>query len=355
MKVIITSPSLDINTNVSGVSAVANFIIKLNTKHQYIHFEVGKKDGEKRNLGRFFGLLKMYLKWFYLLATTNHFIHFNFPVDKRSIIRDVPMIWMAKLFSKRMVLHLHGGEYLMQDSHPRWVEKMMRIAFSGKAPIITLSAAEEEFIIKKYNCKNVYTLPNCIDLTDAERFDRVTPSEGKLILLFLGRIHVDKGLAYIYEAFTILKQQGVPFKFVLAGKGPDEDEYKQKFTGLLGNDFDFKGIVGGQAKVNAFKESDVFLLPSFYEGLPIALLEAMSFGLVPIATNVGAIGQVIETADDGIMINTKSADDIVNAVIKLSSDRELVKKLSHNAKKVIFKKYNPLAYFDLLNTIYQYE
>ncbi|WP_214072357.1 glycosyltransferase family 4 protein [Mucilaginibacter sp. dw_454] len=355
MKIIITSPSLDINTNVSGISAVTNFIIKLNTQHTYIHFEIGKKDGESRGLAWLLGLLVMYWKWFFLMCTSRDFIHFNFPVDKRSIIRDGPMILLAKLFRKRMLLHLHGGEYLMHDDHPGWVKTMIPAILSGNNPKIVLSTVEEEYIIKKYNCKNVYTLPNCIDLTEAEKFERTEHPTDGLVLLFLGRVVTDKGLEYIFQALKALKNQGLPFTFVLAGKGPDEEEYKTKFNDLLGKSFDFRGVVGGKSKSNAFKDCDVFLLPSFFEGLPIALLEAMSFGLVPVTTDVGSIANVVKHDINGILVRTKSSEDIADAIIKLSSDRGFLHQLSTNARNTIFEEYSPARYFDLLNNIYQYE
>jgi len=254
-----------------------------------------------------------------------------------------------------MLLHLHGGEYLMHDDHPAWVKTMISAILAGNNPKVVLSIVEEEYIVKKYNCKNVYTLPNCIDLTEAGKFERTERSTPGLVLLFLGRIVADKGLEYIFQALKALKNQGLPITFVLAGKGPDEEEYKKKFNDLLGKSFDFRGVVGGESKSSAFKDCDVFLLPSFFEGLPIALLEAMSFGLVPVTTDVGSIGNVVKHNIDGILVRTKSSNDIVDAIVKLNSDRQFLYQLSTSAKKLIFKEYSPASYFDLLNNIYQYE
>jgi glycosyltransferase involved in cell wall biosynthesis len=355
MKIIITSPSLNVNTNVSGVSAVTNFIIKLNTEHEYIHFEIGKKDAQGRGLLWFLNLLRMYCQWFYLMCTTNYFIHFNFPVDKRSVMRDVPLMLLAKLFRKRLVIHLHGGEYLLNESVPGWIKYMIKLALQGRHPVICLSIAEKRVVTTKYGAINAIELPNSIDLTDAEGFHREIADDELPVLLFLGRIHLDKGIAYIYEALATLKQHGLNFKFVMAGKGPAQDEYDAKFKALLGDRYEFKGIVSGDSKTAAFKECNIFLLPSFWEGLPIALLEAMSFGMVPVTTDVGAMKTVVISGTNGLIVETYSAESIVNAITSLSGNHTIMRKLSANARKLVFIAYNPHKYIDTLNKIYQYE
>jgi glycosyltransferase involved in cell wall biosynthesis len=355
MKIIITSPSLNVNTNVSGVSAVTNFIIKLNTQHEYVHFEIGKKDAVGRGLAWFLNLLRMYFHWVYLMCTTRHFIHFNFPVDKRSVIRDVPLIVMAKIFGKHLVVHLHGGEFLLSENVPGWIKFMIKIALKGNHPVICLSIAEKRVVTTQFGATNAIELPNAIDLTDAEDFHREIADDELPTILYLGRIHPDKGMAYIYPALELLKQQGIKFKFVMAGKGPVQDEYDAKFRALLGNDYEFKGIVSGPGKTAAFKQCNIFLLPSFWEGLPIALLEAMSFGLVPVTTDVGAMKTVVVNETSGLIVETYSAESITDAITKLSGNKGMMKKISRNARKLIFTAYNPHKYIDTLNKIYQYE
>ncbi|NJO25609.1 MAG: glycosyltransferase family 4 protein [Bacteroidia bacterium] len=102
--------------------------------------------------------------------------------------------------------------------------------------------------------------------------------------MFIGRISNTKGLDFIYTALSKLKKLNLNFKFIMAGAGPQQNEYVQKFASLLGNNFEFKGVVSGQTKTALYQSCHVFLLPSLFEGLPMSLLEAMSFGLVPVVT-----------------------------------------------------------------------
>jgi glycosyltransferase involved in cell wall biosynthesis len=356
MKIIITSPSLNVNDNVSGISSVAQVIISYNTENEYLHFELGKKDNENRNLSWFFRILKVYFKWFYLLLTKRSIlIHFNLALSKPSILRDSPLILLARIFQKRMVIHIHGGGFLMHKKNPSWMNSLLNLVLSGRTPIIVLSPLEKEVLENRFNLRGVKVLPNCPGLKEAIEFGRLYSEKDILNLLFLGRISSDKGIDYIYQALEILKNKGIRLKFIMAGKGPEEELFTGKFRDLLGVDFDFKGVVSGNQKIMLLKDCNVFLLPSFYEGLPMALLESMSFGLVPITTNVGSIKNVITDGLNGIIVRSHSSEDIVNAIEKLSKERDFMIQLSKNASQYIFSNFNPASYIARLNEIYNYE
>jgi glycosyltransferase involved in cell wall biosynthesis len=356
MDIIITSPSLNRNQNISGISSVTEFIISRNTVNKYIHFELGKKDSDNRNLIWFLRILRAYVKWFYIMFAQRDFlIHFNFALSKPSIIRDSPLIMLARLFRRRMIIHLHGGEYLMHKQMPTWMKHIIKYDLSDSNPKIVLSAIEEEVLKYEFQCNKVYVLPNCIELEEATRFNRTYSNVEKLKLLFIGRITIDKGIDTIYQACERLKQKRIKFNFVMAGKGSEEKVYAQKFDELLGEDFNYCGVVSGSQKAKLLQTCDVFILPSLFEGLPIALLESMSFGLVPVTTNVGSIKHVIVNEINGIIVNKQASEEIVSAIEKLSDDREYMMKLSKNARQYIFDNYKPDAYIARLNEIYEYE
>jgi glycosyltransferase involved in cell wall biosynthesis len=356
MDVIIISPSLDTTINVSGISSVTQFIIDNNPRHKYVPFEVGKRDNEVRDLTWLLKIFRSYFQWFKILISRNkEIIHFNLAFSKRSLIRDTPLILLSKLFRKRMIIHTHGGELLTNDNPPSWVTISLKCILKGRNPKIVQSSIEAEVLKRKFSCEKISILPNCVETKTAKEFIRQTSTRDKLILLFLSRISVDKGLEFIFRALKILKEQGVSYKFIMAGTGPDEKEYVQKFEDLLKEDFKFMGVVYGDQKIELFKTSDVYLLPSFYEGLPMALLETMSYGLVPLTTNVGSIGTVVRNMDNGIIVKVRSTEDIVNAIKLLSTNRETLNDLGENAREYIYKNYNPENYIASLNELYNYK
>ena len=216
--VLITAPSLDTKLNVSGISSVTTFIIENNKSYVYRHFELGRKDGEKRNFSWFLRYLKTNFSWVFTIASKKvSIVHFNFALNKASVIRDVPLLLFSKLFKKKMVIHLHGGQYLTDTEIPAVLKFLFKKLFSGKNPIIVLSPLEKEALEEKYNAKNIHVLPNCINLDDAKLFKRVSNSNKALNILFLGRINEVKGLEYIYKALSLLKTMQIPFNFFMAG------------------------------------------------------------------------------------------------------------------------------------------
>lgn len=352
-RIIITGPSLDFEKNIGGISAVASFVIDNNKSYCYSHFELGKHDKERRTAFYLFRILKAWIHWFFLMTWGKSLlVHFNIALEKRSIIRDSPLLLFAHLLKKRMIIHLHGGVYLEQEDMPKWIKIVLRYILSGKEPKIVLSPFEKELITKKFQARNVLVLPNSLDIKDAKEFSRISSHESTLKLLFFGRIVRTKGIEYIFQALKVLKERGVRFKFIIAGRGLDREEYVNRFSELLGPYFKYVGVVSGNAKTALLKECDVFLLPSFYEGLSISLLECMSFALVPVVTDVGSIKHVVRDGFNGIIVGKHSSEDISEAIIKLISEKDLREQLGMNAQQYIFENFNPNTYIKELNKIY---
>ncbi len=351
--VLITSPSLDTKYNVSGISSVTNFIIQHNPEFTYQHFELGRKDSEKRGIAWLIKMVRTTMTWISVVSSKRiTLVHFNFAFSKPSVIRDVPLILYAKLIGKKMVIHVHGGEYLLKKAPPYWMNTLLKGVFSAGTPVMVLSPLEKNVLAGLYPAKKITILPNCVDLSAAEKVHREYPASPKLNLLFLGRIHADKGIEYIYKALTILRDKSVPFRFFMAGTGPQEKEYIDKFSVLLGPDFKFCGVVSGEVKNSLLASCDIFLLPSLYEGLPMALLESMSFGLVPVVTDIGSIGTVVKHGENGIMLGDAPAQEIVLAVERLGNGNGVLQQLSSRAREHIFRHFDPKKYIFCLNEIY---
>ena len=352
-RVIIASPSLDIEKNIGGMSSLVGFVINNNKRCNYSHFEIGKYDKEKRTLLYYFRILKKWIQWFFLMTFgKNLLVHFNIALEKRSIIRDSPLLLYAHLLRKKLIIHIHGGLYLEKEEMPVWIKSILVSILSQKGPKIVLSSVEQRLVISKFHAKSVFVLPNSVDLKEAKDFIRIYSGKSPVRLLFIGRITKTKGIEYIYKALKALKEKDLPFKFIMAGSGEDRDEYVRRFSEVLGSDFIYMGVVSGDIKTTLLKECHVFLLPSLYEGLPISLLECMSFAMVPVVTDVGSIKSVVEDGYNGIVIGKHSYEDISEAIIRLIYEKDLFERLGANAQQSIFEKFDTDAYLKKLNEIY---
>lgn len=354
MKSIIVSPSLDLKKNVSGVSSVTQFIIDNNKEVEYVHFVLGKRDNKKGGWQRIPAIILKLIEWlFLLLKHPEAIIHYNFPLSKASILRDPMFMWVARVLKRKLVIHVHGGEFLSAPNVPKQIEKILQWVFGRNETVIVLSAQEEKNLQRRYNCQNIQILPNCIDLGNARTFSRSYSPSSVLHLGYLGRISHTKGMNELLSACQILKKRNVAFVLEFAGTEENGGEIIPQYEDLLGDSFRYCGVVSGQDKIDFLNRMEVFVLPSYFEGLPMSLLESMSYGCVPITTPVGSIPSVVKDGDNGLFMKDHDVDSIVESVIRLSEDRRLLQDLSGNARETIFAKFEPSVYISNLNRIYK--
>ena len=354
MDVIIVSPSLDPTKNVSGLSSVTRFIIENNPYHNYIHFELGRKDDEKGGIYRVGSIIRGFRAWKQLLRMhPDAIVHYNFPLEKPSIMRDTPFMHAALKNGNKMVIHIHGGDYLTSESIPFPFRQILKHVFSWNVPFITLSETEAEVLKKRFHAKHVNSLPNCIDLKDAQTFERKYKDDSTpLTLGYLGRIAKTKGMDYLLQACCILKERHIPFCLKIAGAEEVEGQYLPQFSKVLGNQFVYSGIVSGESKKAFLQSLDVLVMPTLYEGLPISLLECMSYGAVPIITPVGSIPTIVTDQQNGRFIKVKDTQSIVDAITYLHTHRNKLEQMSKSSRKYICEHFNSDYYIDKLNNIY---
>ena len=173
-----------------------------------------------------------------------------------------------------------------------------------------------------------------------------------LTLGYLGRIEPNKGMTELLEALKICKAEGRKFKVRFAGKEQTEGEYLPRFKEAFGEDFEYCGLVSGEAKREFLDSLDVFVMPTYFEGLPMSLLETMSYGAVPVVTKVGSIPTVVKDCENGLFVKVKDVDSICEALKKLDDDRSLLAKMSVEARKTIQENFSAAKYVERLNEIY---
>ena len=110
--------------------------------------------------------------------------------------------------------------------------------------------------------------------------------------------------------------------------------------------------MSGNTKASFLRGLDVFVMPTYFEGLPVSLLECMSYGVVPVVTSVGSIPDVVKEDINGKFIKVKDIDSIVTTVKQLIDDVDSINRLSQNARETIFTNFSAEVYISKLNDIY---
>jgi glycosyltransferase involved in cell wall biosynthesis len=138
----------------------------------------------------------------------------------------------------------------------------------------------------------------------------------------------------LLKAFHQVLEKGISANLHIAGDGPEKEKLLLLAQELgITSRTHFHGSVDNVAPL--LQESDVFVLPSSVEGLPNALLEAMSCGLAVITTRVGGNSEIIEDGINGLLIDPDNSQQLKNALMKILSKKDLSEKLGRNARKTI--------------------
>lgn len=360
MKILITAPSLETNRNVSGISSVVGQIIK-HGGDEFFHFEAGRRDGEKVDIDWFLRQISLCLHIRREIRDRKiDVVHINTALAPLAIARDAIL---TRIASKPVLLHIHGGRFFTQKFSNFFLKWLTGKMLEKAKAIVVLSEIEKDFIEKNWKNTNVRVLENAVQVDEVQprkpNMSVPPASAGGLnetaekTIIFLGRLHEDKGLHEIIEACRILKKEGFQFNFKCFGMGEAKEKFVSEMTKILGEKFFYGGVVSGAEKWKAFAESDIFLLPSRYEGLPVALLEAMAAGCVPVASNVGSVCEVVKDGVNGFLIEPENVSQTLEKLKFLLSDKTDWENLRRNARETIEKRFDIKDYIKKLEDIYK--
>ncbi len=354
MKILITAPNLNPKQNVSGVSTVARTIIDYNKEHAYYHYLLGRPDRPLSKINWFIQLVKQILFFpFALKKQKIDMVHQNLPFNPKGLIREAVINIWCYLFRVPVFLHVHGGIFLMNPPENILYRFLAKQLFKHSKVVVVLSELEKEAIVKFYNYRNTFVLMNSIDSSQFSALSQ-NKDDALPVLLFIGRIHESKGIEDIIAAFRLLKME-LDFRFILCGDGPLRSYCIEECRKILGDDFEYRGVVSGNDKLKAIADSDYFLLPSRYgEGLPMALLETMAAGVVPVVTDDASMKFVVQDKVNGIRVNKHDSLNIRNQLMNVFADSDLYNTLSGNAKKTLSDNYDIKTYIVKLNHMYNF-
>ncbi len=210
------------------------------------------------------------------------------------------------------------------------------------------------------NRSNTITLSNAIDVDEIKTYEPTNINEvyqqfnipkDKTILGFVGRMTEAKGLIPFIKELKNHKDKFNDCKFLLVGSGEQEEEVKELLKEY--NLEELFILTGHQDNVYKFYPIiDVFFLPSIYEGLPMVILEAMSFGKPIVSMNVGSINEVITNNKSGVLIDKGNYREFIDKLIIMKSDKCLSKKYGKQAFNEIDKNYNINNYELEINKVY---
>ena len=205
--------------------------------------------------------------------------------------------------------------------------------------IIVLSENVKKYFKDNYE-RNVHFIPNGVNkptLLEANKIKNKYNLSKDSYILFLGRIVPEKGIHYLIDAFNNIKTDK---KLVIAGGASDTNEYYQELKEKSRNNKNIicTGFVQGKELEELYSNAYIYCLPSDLEGMPLSLLEAMSYGNCCLTSDIDECADVLE--DKGVTFKKSNVKDLSSKLKKLCDDINLVKKYKDESKKYILNKYN---------------
>ena len=254
---------------------------------------------------------------------------------KYSFMRKSICVLLCQMLRKKTILHVHAsnfeGFFLSRNVFVnRWVGYILRKCDL----VLVLCKSWEQKLKAVFPSVHVSTLanPTTIPIRSWARKPKCV-SDGTLTLLFMGYLIPSKGIADIVEVARLLRREGLDrVKIIVAGKGSMEQWLLETIRSQeLEPYLELRGWVDGEAKENLFRSSDVFFLPSHAEGMPMTILEAMSYGLPILSTEVAGIPDVVRPGYNGYLYSPGDVAGFVTGVKKVMCDTSLRNRLGANS------------------------
>lgn len=253
------------------------------------------------------------------------------------------MIPIIKLLSKkRVIATIHGLDWQRakwSGFATKYIKFGEKMAVKYADEIIVLSENVQNYFREIYNRKTIF-IPNGVNNPTKEKANIII-NKYKLkkdsYFLFLGRIVPEKGIHYLIDAFNEIQTDK---KLVIAGAGSDTDTYFRTLQEKAKNNKDiiFTGFVQGKELEELYSNAYVYCLPSDLEGMPLSLLEAMSYGNCCLTSDIQECAAVLE--DKGITFKKSNIKDLKNKLQELSNKKDIVKKYKSESQQYILRKYN---------------
>ena len=288
----------------------------------------------------------------FCLTKKNYDVYHMHMASWGSTFRKGFYVRLAKEWKKKVIIHIHGAQYMEFYSKQSLRKKKKVINILQSADIlIALSDSWEKKFEKELGLTNCVSLPNGIN-TDEFVNAIWNMGENRNAFLFMGRLGERKGAYDLVNAVEIVVKQNPFIKLFMAGDG-EIDKIKAEISQKgLNNCIEVVGWVDLNEKKELLKKVSTVVLPSYNEGLPMSVLEGMASGKAIISTTVGAIPEVVKE-DNGILIQPGDVHALADALVKCSSDVEMISHMSIANIKKINQNFSMKKMHDVLSQYYE--
>jgi glycosyltransferase involved in cell wall biosynthesis len=345
-KIITICPS---NDGKGGIGIVVNTL----SKH-YETFNCVATTNNSTLVGKLlqFGLGILQLLYFILVKMIK-IAHIH-SASYRSFFRKALFINICSFFGIKSILQIHGAEFKV--FYEKYNQHRIKNTLEKVDILLVLSRSWQDYFSTIITNKKKIVIMN--NIIERSKFKRLYSQNKSIVrFLFLGNIGERKG---IFDLLDIIREQKnyLLGNFILNIGGNGEIlkliEYIKEYS--LQNLVVFNGWVTGEKKKELLAHSDVYILPSYNEGLPVSILEAMDYGMPVISTNVGGIPEIVSNEKNGLLVTPGDKNKLREAIFYFIDNQQEIENMGIESSRIVVDYYPDIViprlesiYRDLLN------
>ena len=251
--------------------------------------------------------------------------------------------WLPKFFGKNVIITIHGLDWNREKWRhgfgSKFIRQGERNAVKYADSIIVLSRNVQKYFKDFYN-RETCLIPNGVDCFGKKEANKINEMFGLKLdsyILFLGRLVPEKGIHYLIDAFRSVNTDK---KLIIAGGSSDTDSYVKSLMDLAKEDerIVFVGHVEGQMLAELYSNAYLYVLPSDLEGMPLSLLEAMSYGNCCLVSDIPECVEVVE--GKALVFKRSDVEDLKDKLEYACGHPEIVAEFKESSSGFICKKYD---------------
>ena len=269
---------------------------------------------------------------------------------KGSFWRKSVFVALAQKFGVPVIGHLHGSTFEQFVAElPARRRRVVIKRLQSMQRVVVLGEHWRRFVLTIAPGARVEVLPNSVSLPAGAP---IRSTDGVVRLLFLGIVGHRKGIYELLTAMAAVHTRCGNVRLTVAGNGEIEKARDAATQLGIASIVEYVGGIDGEAKSRLLQRSDVYVLPSLKEGLPVSILEAMSWGLPIVSTDVGAIAEAVRDGVDGVIIKPGDTDALQAAIIRLVESPALRERMGQAARQRVEEHFSQQAVLPKLEQLY---
>lgn len=271
-------------------------------------------------------------------------------------LKDTFYVAVSKLYGRRLVLHVHAAEYdQLVSQKSRLLRTYTRYMMNRAEAVIAVSTEWKKALSQLVPAERIYPFQPCLDV-EAYQPQQAWQLDTAVNVLFLGTVGARKGAFDLIEAMQFIPAHS-PLRLWIAGGGEkdgDLDKARRRIEELqLESRCELMGIVQGQRKTELLQKAHIFALPSYNEGLPFAIIEAMAAGLAIVATPVGGIPEVVRDGVGGFLVSPGNPAALADCLQRLVADTALRGRMGQINRQIACQELDVKPYSKRLIALYE--